>query len=83
MPPGDSDVRFSELDEAARGRHTRAAGERCAGPAAGARSRDGTEELTLGTQYKYKFRTPEIKTPIQEAVVACGWVYKGVVFGSV
>lgn len=41
-----------------------------------------TEELSIGQQYKYSFKTSEIKTPIQEAVVACGWVYKGVVFGK-
>lgn len=41
-----------------------------------------TEELSIGQQYKYAFKTSEIKTPIQEAVVACGWVYKGVVFGK-
>lgn len=41
-----------------------------------------TENLTLGQQYKYRFQTDEIKKPIQEAVTACGWVYKGVVFGK-
>lgn len=41
-----------------------------------------TEDLTIGQQYKYFFKTDEIKKPVQEAVVACGWVYKGVVFGS-
>jgi hypothetical protein len=40
-----------------------------------------TENLTLGQQYKYRFSTREIKTPVQEAVTSCGWVYKGVVFG--
>lgn len=41
-----------------------------------------TEDLTIGQQYKYFFKTDEIKKPIQEAVIACGWVYKGVVFGK-
>jgi hypothetical protein len=39
------------------------------------------EDLGIGQQYKYFFKTSEIKGPIQEAVIACGWVYKGVVFG--
>lgn len=41
------------------------------------------EDLSLGQQYHYFFKTSEIKGPIQEAVTACGWVYKGVVFGKV
>ncbi|MFL6203369.1 MAG: hypothetical protein ACJ76J_29735 [Thermoanaerobaculia bacterium] len=41
-----------------------------------------TEDLGIGQQYKYSFKTDEIKKPIQEAVTACGWVYKGVVFGK-
>jgi hypothetical protein len=41
-----------------------------------------TEKLTIGEQYKYLFRTSEIKKPIQEAVTAAGWTYKGVAFGS-
>ncbi|MBI2769405.1 MAG: hypothetical protein HYX47_07275 [Burkholderiales bacterium] len=41
-----------------------------------------TENLTIGEQYKYRFATSEIKTPVQQAVTACGWVYKGVVFGK-
>jgi hypothetical protein len=40
------------------------------------------EDLTIGQQYEYFFKTSEIKKPIQEAVVACGWVYKGVAFGK-
>jgi hypothetical protein len=39
------------------------------------------EDLSVGEQYKYFFKTSEIKEPVQQAVVACGWVYKGVVFG--
>ena len=41
-----------------------------------------TEDLTIGQQYKYRFETGEMKKPVQDAVTACGWVYKGVVFGS-
>jgi hypothetical protein len=40
------------------------------------------EDFSLGQQYEYFFKTSEIKTPVQEAVVACGWVYKGVAFGK-
>lgn len=41
-----------------------------------------TEELAPGQVYKYRFNTSEIKKPIQEAVAACGWKYKGVAFGK-
>jgi hypothetical protein len=41
-----------------------------------------TETLAPGQVYKYKFNTNEIKNPIQDAVVACGWTYKGVAFGK-
>ena len=41
-----------------------------------------TEELQPGQVYKYRFNTNEIKKPIQEAVVACGWAYQGVAFGK-
>ncbi len=41
-----------------------------------------TEELAPGQVYKYRFSTKEIKQPIQEAVIACGWMYKGVAFGK-
>jgi len=41
-----------------------------------------TETLTPGQIYKYKFSSNELKKPIQEAVLACGWVYKGVAFGK-
>jgi hypothetical protein len=39
---------------------------------------------TVGPQeiYKYRFDTKEIKTPIQDAVIACGWTYKGIAFGK-
>lgn len=40
------------------------------------------EDLSIGEQYEYFFKTSEIKTPVQDAVLACGWVYKGVVFGK-
>jgi len=41
-----------------------------------------TEELAPGQVYKYRFNTNEIKKPIQDAVSACGWSYKGVAFGN-
>jgi len=41
-----------------------------------------TEELKPGVVYNYHFNTNEIKKPIQEAVIACGWGYKGVAFGK-
>jgi len=41
-----------------------------------------TEELTPGQVYKYRFNTNELKKPIQEAVAACGWAYKGIAFGK-
>jgi hypothetical protein len=41
-----------------------------------------TEQLAPGQVYKYKFNTSELKKPIQEAVAACGWTYKGVAFGK-
>jgi hypothetical protein len=42
-----------------------------------------TEELKPGVVYNYRFNTNEIKKPIQEAVAACGWNYKGVAFGKI
>jgi hypothetical protein len=41
-----------------------------------------TEELAPGQVYKYRFNTNELKKPIQEALIACGWDYKGVAFGK-
>ena len=41
-----------------------------------------TEELKPGQVYNYRFNTNEIKKPIQEAVTACGWTYKGIAFGK-
>jgi hypothetical protein len=41
-----------------------------------------TEEFKPGVVYNYRFNTSEIKKPIQEAVAACGWEYKGVAFGK-
>jgi hypothetical protein len=41
-----------------------------------------TEELRPGEVYRYRFSTGEMKDPIQEAVTACGWTYKGVAFGT-
>jgi hypothetical protein len=41
-----------------------------------------TETLAAGQVYNYRFETSEIKKPIQEAVISCGWTYKGVAFGK-
>ncbi len=41
-----------------------------------------SEKLEAGQVYNYHFDTREIKTPIQEAVIACGWTYRGVAFGK-
>jgi len=41
-----------------------------------------TEELKPGQVYNYRFNTNEVKKPIQEAITACGWTYKGVAFGK-
>lgn len=41
-----------------------------------------TEELKPGQVYNYRFNTNEVKKPIQEAVTACGWAYKGIAFGK-
>ena len=41
-----------------------------------------TEEFKPGQVYNYRFNTNEIKKPIQEAVTACGWSYKGIAFGK-
>src|SRR3990172_2998843 len=41
-----------------------------------------TENLAPGQVYKYKFSTNELKKPIQDAIAACGWTYKGVTFGK-
>lgn len=41
-----------------------------------------TEELKPGQVFKYRFSTKEIKKPIQDVVLACGWTYKGVAFGK-
>jgi hypothetical protein len=41
-----------------------------------------TETLAPGQVYKYKFNSSELKKPIQDAVLSCGWIYKGVAFGK-
>lgn len=41
-----------------------------------------TEKLELGQIYNYRFDTREMKEPIQAAVTASGWIYKGVAFGK-
>ena len=41
-----------------------------------------TEELEPGHVYNYRFSTNEIKKPLKEAIIACGWKYKGIAFGK-
>jgi hypothetical protein len=41
-----------------------------------------TETLAPGQIYNYRFETSELKKPIQEAILSCGWTYKGVAFGK-
>lgn len=41
-----------------------------------------TEELKPGEIYRYRFNTGEIKSPLQEATLACGWTWRGVAFGK-
>jgi hypothetical protein len=40
-----------------------------------------TETGGYGEVYRYKFSTSEIKTPLQDAVTASGWIWRGVAFG--
>ena len=40
-----------------------------------------TETGGYGEVYRYKFSTGEIKTPLQDAVTAAGWTWRGVAFG--
>jgi hypothetical protein len=41
-----------------------------------------TETLGAGQVYNYHFNTKEIKKPIQDVAIGCGWTYKGVAFGK-
>ena len=41
-----------------------------------------TEQGRYGEVYNYRFRTSEIKGPIQDAVTGAGWTYKAVSFGK-
>ncbi len=41
-----------------------------------------TEKLSPEEVVNYRFDTREIKKPIQDAVLSCGWTYKGVAFGK-
>ncbi|GAA4752786.1 hypothetical protein [Gordonia alkaliphila] len=40
------------------------------------------EDLRLGVVYDYKFDTSELKDPLQEAALGCGWGWRGVAFGK-
>jgi hypothetical protein len=35
-----------------------------------------------GKVYEYRFKTAELKTPLQEAAAKSGWGWKGVAFGK-
>lgn len=41
-----------------------------------------TEQGRFGEVYNYRFRTSEIKTPLQEVITGAGWTYKAVSFGK-
>lgn len=41
-----------------------------------------TEQGQYGEVYNYRFRTSEIKGPIQDAVTGAGWTYRAVSFGK-
>ena len=41
-----------------------------------------TESGAPGEVYRYKFATGELKTPLQNAVTAAGWTWRGVPFGK-
>jgi hypothetical protein len=41
-----------------------------------------TETGEHGQVYRYKFSTGEIKPPLQDAVTAAGWTWRGVAFGK-
>ncbi len=41
------------------------------------------EGLQVEKESEWRFETSEMKKPLQEAVTACGWTYRGVVFGKV
>jgi hypothetical protein len=40
------------------------------------------ENFSPGVIYDYRFTTAEIKTPLQDAVLASGWRWQGVAFGK-
>jgi hypothetical protein len=41
-----------------------------------------TEKMGVDEVYSYRFDTGEIKKPLQQAVTASGWTYRGVAFGK-
>ncbi len=40
------------------------------------------EDLSFGQVYEYRFKTSEIKGPLQEAAAKAGWGWRGVAFGK-
>ena len=41
-----------------------------------------TETQSDGQMHSYRFSTGELKTPVQEAIMAAGWTYRAVAFGK-
>ncbi len=41
-----------------------------------------TEKGSYGQVYNYRFSTPEMKTPMQQAITDAGWTYRAVTFGK-
>jgi len=41
-----------------------------------------TEQGTYGEVYNYRFTSSELKGPLQDAALACGWTWRGVAFGK-
>ena len=40
------------------------------------------EDLSFGQVYEYRFKTSEVKDPLQKVVAESGWGWKGVAFGK-
>jgi hypothetical protein len=40
-----------------------------------------TKQGTFGEIYRYNFSTSEIKSPLQDAAIKAGWIWRGVAFG--
>jgi hypothetical protein len=40
------------------------------------------EDLRFGQVYEYRFKTSEIKKPLQKATAEAGWGWRGIAFGK-